>query len=105
MMKFVALLALTTFLCGCAWFHKRTPPPPQPELVITGAPAAATVFIDDVQQGPASQVNDKPQLLFVAAGEHKVEVRVGDTAVYRESIYVKSGERRVITVLSGSSRE
>jgi hypothetical protein len=106
LMKFLALLALTTLLCGCAWFHKRTPPPaPPPELVITGAPAAAIVFIDGAQQGPASEVNDKPQLLNVTAGEHLVEVRVGETAVYRENIYVRSGERRIVTVLSGTSRE
>jgi hypothetical protein len=63
------------------------------------------VFIDNVQQGPASQVNGKPQLLYVAAGEHAVEVRVGDTAVYRENLYIHGGERRVVTVLSGTSRE
>jgi hypothetical protein len=105
-MKFLALLALTTLLYGCAWFHKKAPPaPPRPELVITGAPAAATVFIDGVQQGQASEVKGKPQLLYVTAGEHAVEVRVGDTAVYRENIYITGGERRVVTVLSGSSRE
>jgi hypothetical protein len=34
-----------------------------------------------------------------------VEIHRGDTVVYRENIYVKNGEKRVVTVLSGSNRE
>ncbi len=71
---------------------------------MTGAPVASLVFIDGVQSGQPTASNDHPQILNVAAGDHKVEIHVGDTVVYREDTYVAAGERRVVMVLSGLSR-
>jgi hypothetical protein len=34
-----------------------------------------------------------------------VEVKIGDRIVYREGVDLASGDKRVITVLSGSSRD
>jgi hypothetical protein len=72
--------------------------------IVTGAPAGSIVFIDDVQKGQSAELH-KPQTLSSVEGTHKVEVRFGDTVVYREDIYIGGGERRVVTVLSGSNRE
>jgi len=91
-------------LCACSWFHSRPPPPVPPEFIVTGAPAGSIVFVDDVQKGQPAEAG-KPQVLTVAAGAHVVEVRVGPTVVYRENTFIKSGEKRVVTVLSGSNRE
>jgi hypothetical protein len=41
---------------------------------------------------------------MVTAGDHKVEIHVGDSIVYREDTYVGRGERRVVMVLSGLNR-
>ena len=100
-------LFLTTLAClsGCSWFHPRPQVPAPPELIVTGVPAGSIVFIDNVQNGQAAELSDKPQVLTVAVGEHIVEVRTGSAVVYREQTYVGSGEKRVIKVLSGSSRE
>ena len=97
----------TTLAClsGCSWFHPRPQVPAPPELIVTGVPAGSIVFIDNVQSGQAAELSDKPQVLTVAAGEHILEVRTGSAVVYREQTYVGSGEKRVIKVLSGSSRE
>jgi hypothetical protein len=103
-LKTFIILALA-MLSGCSWFHSKTPPAPPPAFIVTGAPAGSVVFIDDAQAGQAAELNDKPQPLSSAEGMHKVEVRFGDTIVYRENVYIKAGERRVITVLSGSNRE
>jgi hypothetical protein len=99
-------LFVTTLGClsACSWFHPRPQVPAPPELIVTGVPAGSSVFIDNVQSGQAAELN-KPQVLTVAAGEHIVEVRTGSAVVYREQTYVGSGEKRVIKVLSGSSRE
>ncbi len=104
-MKILIFLALTC-LSACSWFHSRAKAPPQaPELIVTGAPSGSIVFVDNVQGGQALDVNDKTQVLNVAAGAHVVEVRMGSRVVYREQTYVGNGERRVIKVLSGSSRD
>jgi hypothetical protein len=104
-LKYLTILAFS-MLSACSWFHRKPPPPPDPpEFIVTGAPAGSVVFIDDVQRGTPAEVNDKSQQINVTAGEHKVEVRFGDTVVYRENTYIKSGERIVVTVLSGSNRE
>ena len=104
-MKIFMLLALAC-LSACSWFQPRPKAPPAPpELIVTGVPAGSMVFIDNVQNGAAAELNDKPQVLTVSAGEHIVEVRTGGAVVYREQTYVGSGERRVIKVLSGSIRE
>ena len=104
-MKILMIVALTV-LSGCSWFHRKPPPPPvPPQLIVTGAPAGSTVFVDGAQQGQSAELNDRPQLLSVVEGTHVVEIHRGDTVVYRENIYVKNGEKRVVTVLSGSNRE
>jgi hypothetical protein len=100
------LILSSALLCACSWFHRKPPPPPDPpEFIVTGAPAGSIVFIDDVQRGHAAEINDKSQQIDVTPGDHKIEVRFGDTVVYREHSFIKSGERVVITVLSGSNRE
>jgi hypothetical protein len=103
-LKIFIILALT-MLSACSWFHAKAPHAPDPPVfVVTGAPAGSIVFIDDVQKGQAAEFR-KPQMVSSVEGTHKVEVRFGDTVVYREDIYIKGGERRVVTVLSGSNRE
>jgi hypothetical protein len=75
--------------------------PDPSEIIVTGAPVGSLVFVDGVQAGQPTVANDHPQVLDVTAGAHKVEIRVGDTFVYREDTYVGLGERRVVMVLSG----
>jgi hypothetical protein len=94
-----------SMLSACSWFHAKPRVPDPSQFVVTGAPKDSVVFIDDTQQGQVAASNGKPQLVDTTPGEHKVEIRFGDTVVYRENIYIKSGERRVVTVLSGTSRE
>ncbi|HEY3658827.1 MAG TPA: hypothetical protein VGL34_27960 [Steroidobacteraceae bacterium] len=71
---------------------------------MTGAPAGSIVFLDGLQTGQATAINDHPQVLNVAAGAHKVEIHVGDTVVYREDTYVGLGEHHMVRVLSGLNR-
>jgi hypothetical protein len=101
-----SLLILSICLSGCSWFHKTTPPPPPPpQLIVTGVPAGAVLYVDGVQAGQIAEVNDRTQVLDVSPGTHTLEVRRGDSVAYRESAYVAAGDKRVITVLSGTSRE
>jgi hypothetical protein len=100
------MILVLVILSGCSWFHGRAKgPAPLPELVVTGAPAGSAIFIDDVQNGQVAEVNGKPQVLSVPVGMHVVEVRAGDTVIYREQRYVSATDNRVINVLSGIHRE
>lgn len=101
----VSLLLLLALLTGCSWFHARKPlAPGPPELIVTGAPAGSILFIDGVQTRPANEAGNRPQLLEVAPGPHTLEVKTGDKVTYRENLDVDVGEKRVITVLSGTGR-
>jgi hypothetical protein len=99
------LFLTLTLLSACSWFRGAPQPPQPPQLIVTGAPAQSIVFVDEVQKGQPTAVNDQSQVLIVSEGNHQVDVRLDGTVVYRETLFVKNGERRVVTVLSGSSRE
>ncbi len=103
-MKIFVLMTLVC-LSACSWFGSRKPELPDPtEIIVTGAPESSLIFVDGVQAGQETAISDHPQVLNVAAGAHKVEIHLGDKIVYREETYVGSGERRVVTVLSGTAR-
>lgn len=100
------LLIALLCLCGCSWLHARKQPAPAPtELIITGVPAGAHLFIDGLPSDRAAQDGNRTRVLAVAPGAHTVEVKTGDTLSYRENTYVEAGQKRVITVLSGANRD
>jgi hypothetical protein len=99
------IILAVTMLSACSWFHSKGRAPDPAQFVVTGAPQGSIVFVDDVQQGQAAESNVQPQLVATVPGQHKVEIRFGDSVVYRENIYITSGEKRVVTVLSGANRE
>ena len=100
----VLLICALICVSGCSWFGAKRPPLADPtELVVTGAPGGAVIFVDSVNTGAAPHPAVRPQVIRVAPGAHEVEVHVGGRVVYREETYVSRGEQRVVTVLSGSS--
>jgi hypothetical protein len=101
----IFLLMAMACLSGCFWHGSRKPPPlpDPPQIIVTGAPAGSTVLVDGVQIGQATSSSRQPQTFEVAAGAHKVEIQSGGHVVYREDTYVRSGERSVVVVKSGSS--
>jgi hypothetical protein len=101
----VLVLVTLAWLSACSWFHPRKTPLPDPtQIIVTGAPAGSIVFVDGLQIGQVTALNDHPRILDVAVGDHLVEIHFGDTIVYRENTYVGLGERRTVRVLSGLSR-
>ena len=97
-------LILLVCLSGCSAFHRsRAPAPSPPELVVTGIPPGATLFVDGTSLGDAPDGGNRTRVIDVPPGMHTLEVRVGDTVAYRENLYAGFGDRRVITVLSGKN--
>jgi hypothetical protein len=99
-----SLLIALLLLSGCSWFHRKPPVPDPTELIVTGAPAGSLLFIDGAQVGQPAQAGQHTQVLRVAAGSHLLEIKVGESITYREQTYVATGDRRVITVLSGAAQ-
>ena len=97
---FVVLLLLS----GCGWFHRKPAPKPPTELIVTGAPAGATLLVDGAVAGHEAEADDRTQVLRVVSGTHVLEVKVGDSVTYRESVYVAPGEKHIVRVLTGFSR-
>jgi hypothetical protein len=102
----ILVLTLAVFLSGCGWFHGAKPSAPKtPEIIVTGVPAGALLLVDGVQSGGAQEPDNRTRVISVAPGTHLLEVKMGDSVVYRESADLASGDKRVITVLSGGSRD
>jgi hypothetical protein len=100
-LRVFVLIVLAT-LSACSWFAPKKAPTPDPtQIIVTGAPVNSTVFVDGSQVGTTTTLSDHPQVLDVVAGDHKVEIQVGGSIVYRENIYVAPSEHRIVRVLSG----
>jgi hypothetical protein len=101
------LISLTTGLClaACGWWgHRRGDPPNPTEIVVNGAPAESVVFVDGTQVGQPVPRGQNAQIVRVAPGNHKVDVHLGERVVYHEEVYVASGQRLMMSVLSGWNR-
>jgi hypothetical protein len=96
---------LTMSLSACSWWsHKRHAPPEPTEIIVNGAPVDSIVFLDGAQAAQPVQHSRSGQILQVPPGQHQVEVHVGDRVVYREEVYVASGDHYMVSVLSGWNR-
>ncbi len=103
-MKVLLCIALVS-LSACSWFGSKKHAASDPsEIIVSGSPVGSVVYIDGLQMGQPATAGDLPEIIRVAAGDHKVEIHVGDKIVYREDTYVGRGENRLVTVLSGLNR-
>jgi hypothetical protein len=76
----------------------------QPNLIVKGAPRGSTLFVDDLQIGPARKYDGNPNVLAVLEGTHRVEIRQGKSVVYSEKTYVGVGETHTVLVIAGTAR-
>lgn len=74
-----------------------------PGLIVAGAPAEATLYVDGLQMGQVSQFDGNPQVLTVLEGAHQVEVRLGATILYSNKVFVSNGETHTVRVVAGGS--
>lgn len=72
-------------------------------LVVKGAPQGSALYVDGIQVGSADQYTGNPNVLAILRGTHQVEIRDGSNVIYRDKVYVDSGETRTITVLNGKA--
>jgi hypothetical protein len=67
----------------------KPPPPPDPQLDIWSTPAGADIFVD------GQFVGTTPYTAVVTPGEHTINLRKRDFAIWQRKIVVVPGKRRV----------
>ncbi len=67
----------------------KPPPPPDPELEVWSSPAGADIFVD------GAFVGKTPYTLVVPPGEHTINLRKRDFAIWQRKITVVPGKRKV----------
>jgi len=101
--RILKLMVVTALLSACAMPQTNVRSgSSQPGLVVKGAPADATLFVDGLPMGSAVQFNGKPNILTVLQGVHKVEVRSGPSVLFSEKVFFSDGETHTVSVVSGA---
>ena len=103
-MKYLIVCAGLALVAGCTLPQTTVKSGASPPgLVVKGAPAGATLYVDGIVIGPAAQYDGKPNVLVVLDGVHQIEIRQGTTVIYHEKALVSSGETHTVTVVGGSA--
>jgi hypothetical protein len=98
--KSLVAAALCTMLSACALPQTTVMSgSSQPNLVVTGAPADAVLYVDGLSMGRAAQFDGHPRVLAVLQGPHQVEVREGTTVLYHDKVFLSNGETRDVKLL------
>ena len=69
-----------------------------PTLIVIGAPAGSTLYVDGLMMGEAGKYDGHPGVLAVREGVHQIEVRSGNAVVFREKALVSGGETHKVGV-------
>lgn len=71
----------------------------RPAIGISGAPKGATVHVDGLEMGSASQYDGEKSVLLVESGTHRVEVKsAAGEVLHSETIFLSSSTTKIITI-------
>jgi hypothetical protein len=103
-LRIASILMVVALLSACAMPETtvRSGTASPPGLVVKGAPAGSTLFVDGLVIGPATDFNGSPKVLAVLEGVHNVEVRSGTSVVFGEKVFVSTGETHVVRIVGGA---
>ena len=104
-MRNLIVWVATIVLTGCALPQTTVKSgSQQPGLIVKGAPAGSTLYVDGLAMGPAAQFDGKPKVLAVLEGVHQVEIKQGATVIYSEKTFASNGETHTVTVVGSSGQ-
>jgi len=103
-LRIISFLMVAVLLSACAMPETtvRSGSASPPGLVVKGAPAGSTLFVDGLVIGPAADFNGSPKVLAVLEGVHNVEVRSGTSVVFSEKVFVSTGETHIVRIVGGA---
>lgn len=71
----------------------------RPAIGVTGAPANASLYVDGLNMGMASQFDGKSNVLLVESGTHLIEVKSADGEVlHSETVFLSSSTTKLLRV-------
>ncbi len=100
-----AVLVLPLLLLACAEPISNTRTvDDRPRILVQGAPEGAILYIDGKSMGPASSYAGNPGVLQVEPGTHIMEVKVGETLLLSQKVFMGGGEQRTLVVPPGTAK-
>lgn len=91
----ICLIAVTSCAYPTSSLHQGGQ---RPAIGFSGAPPSAVVFVDGMEMGQASRYDGGEHVLIVESGPHSVSLKQDGNVIYKKSIYLGSGETRIIEV-------
>jgi len=70
----------------------------RPRILLQGAPKGAVLFLDGRSMGSAEAYAGDPGVLRVEPGTHVLEVRLGETLLMSQKVFLGGGEQRTLVV-------
>jgi len=100
-MKWLAMICLAT-LVGCAYPSTNVRSvESRPSIAISGAAKGATLVVDGLSMGDASQFDGKPKALLLEPGRHRVEVKSGGVTLLSKEVFLGAEGMTYLFVGSG----
>lgn len=102
-MKPLAIIFMAFGLAACALPETRvTTGSSPPGLIVEGAPAGSSLYVDTILMGAASEFNGRPKVLTILEGVHEIEVKAGGTTLFHEKALVSAGEVHKVRISGGA---
>lgn len=70
----------------------------RPRILLRGAPQGAVLFLDGKPMGDAAAYAGDPGVLLVEPGTHVFEVKLADTLLLSQKVFLGGGEQRTLVV-------
>lgn len=71
----------------------------RPAIGVSGAPESATLYVDGLKMGLASQYDGVEHVLLVESGKHLVEVKSADgRVIHSETVFLSNSTTKVLDI-------
>ena len=71
----------------------------RPAIGVSGAPEGATLYVDGLKMGMASQYDGKENVVLVESGKHLIEVKsAAGEVLHSETVFLSSSTTKVLTI-------
>ena len=101
----ILILALPLLLLACAEPISVTRTlDDRPRLLVQGAPQGALLLVDGKPMGEAATYAGNPGVLLVEPGTHLLEVKLGESLLLSQKVFLGGGEQRTLLVSGGGAK-